>query len=148
MEWLNLLTGKVVGLDTAPLIYFIEQNPKYISTVREFFSSLNRKEFQVITSTLTLTEVLVHPLRNGNVKLAGQYQDILLNQDYLTVFPVSSEIAKLAAELRATKNLRTPDAIQIATAIQNGADFFLTNDMGLRNISNLTVLILDDIKAT
>jgi predicted nucleic acid-binding protein len=148
MEWLNLLTGKVVGLDTAPLIYFIEQNPKYISTVREFFSSLNRKEFQVVTSTLTLTEVLVHPLRNGNVELAGQYQDILLNQDYLTVFPVSSEIAKLAAELRATKNLRTPDAIQIATAIQNGADFFLTNDMGLRNISNLTVLILDDIKDT
>jgi predicted nucleic acid-binding protein len=148
MEWLNLLTGKVVGLDTAPLIYFIEQNPKYISTVREFFSSLNRKEFRVITSTLTLTEVLVHPLRNGNVNLARQYQDILLNQDYLTVFPVSSEIAKLAAELRATKNLRTPDAIQIATAILNGADFFLTNDMGLRNISNLTLLILDDIKAT
>jgi predicted nucleic acid-binding protein len=148
MEWLNLLTGKVVGLDTAPLIYFIEQNPKDISTVREFFSSLNRKEFRVITSTLTLTEVLVHPLRNGNVNLARQYQDILLNQDYLTVFPVSSEIAKLAAELRATKNLRTPDAIQIATAILNGADFFLTNDMGLRNISNLTLLILDDIKAT
>jgi predicted nucleic acid-binding protein len=148
MEWLNLLTGKVVGLDTAPLIYFIEQNPKYISTVRKFFSSVNRKEFRVITSTLTLTEVLVHPLRNSDVKLAEQYQDILLNQDYLTIFPVSSEIAKLAAELRATKNLRTPDAIQIATAIQNGADFFLTNDMGLRNISNLTVLILDDIKAT
>jgi predicted nucleic acid-binding protein len=148
MEWLNLLKGKVVGLDTAPLIYFIEQNPKYIPTVREFFSSLNRKEFRVITSTLTLTEVLVHPLRNGNVKLARQYQDIILNQEHLTVFSVSSEIAKLAAELRATKNLRTPDAIQIATAIQNGADFFLTNDMGLRNISNLTVLILDDIKAT
>ncbi len=148
MEWLNLLTGKVVGLDTAPLIYFIEQNPKYITIVREFFSSVNRGEFRVITSTLTLTEVLVHPLRNGNVKLARQYQDILLNQDYLTVFSVSSEIAKLAAELRATKNLRTPDAIQIATAIQNGADFFLTTDMSLRNMSSLTVLILDDIKAT
>jgi predicted nucleic acid-binding protein len=148
MEWLNLLTGKIVGLDTAPLIYFIEQNPKYITTVREFFSSVNRGEFQVVTSTLTLTEVLVHPLRNGNLELAQQYQDILLNQDYLTVFSVSPEIAKLAAELRATKNFRTPDAIQIATAIQNGADFFLTNDMGLKSLSNLTVLILDDIKAT
>jgi predicted nucleic acid-binding protein len=83
MEWLNLLTGKIVGLDTAPLIYFIEQNPKYISTVREFFSSVNRGEFRVITSTLTLTEVLVHPLRNNNLELTQQYQDILLNQDYL-----------------------------------------------------------------
>ena len=90
--------------------------------------------------------MLVHPFRNGNVKLAQQYQDILLNQDYLKVFSVSSTIAKLAAELRATKNLRTPDAIQIATAIQNGADFFLTNDISLKSISNLTVLVLDDIK--
>ncbi len=90
----------------------------------------------------------MHPLRNDNVKLAQQYQDILLNQEYLKVFSMSSEIAKLAAELRATKNLRTPDAIQVATAIQNGADFFLTNDMSLKSLSNLTVLILDNINAT
>jgi hypothetical protein len=37
MEWLKRLKGKVVGLDTAPLIYFIEQNPDYLKIVREFF---------------------------------------------------------------------------------------------------------------
>ena len=36
-----------------------------------------------VTSTLTLTEVLVHPLRSGNVELAGQYRDILLDQENL-----------------------------------------------------------------
>lgn len=147
MAWLDRLKDKTIGLDTAPLIYFIEQNPDYIKTVHEFFSSMDRGEFRVVTSTLTLTEVLVHPLRNGNVRLARQYQDILLNQNYLTAFPICSEIARLAAELRATKNFRTPDAIQIATAIQNGAEFFLTNDMGLKNLPNLKVIILDEIKA-
>jgi len=36
-----------------------------------------------VTSTLTLTEVLVYPLRSGNVELAGQYRDILLDQENL-----------------------------------------------------------------
>ena len=147
MEWLRPLKGKIVGLDTAPLIYFIEQNPDYLKIVREFFSSIDRGEFLVVTSTLTLTEVLVHPLRNGNTQLAQQYQNILLNQDNFTTFSVSSEIAKLAAELRATSNLRTPDAIQIATAIINGADFMLTNDTSWPNLPKLQVIVLDEIKA-
>ena len=79
MEWINQLQGKIVGLDTAPLIYFIEQNPNYLKIVREFFQAMERGEFQVVTSTLTLTEVLVHPLRNGYIELAQQYQDILMN---------------------------------------------------------------------
>ena len=148
MEWLDRLQGKIVGLDTAPLIYFIEQNPRYLKIVREFFRAMERGEFKVVTSTLTLTEVLVHPLRKGNIELAQQYQDILLNQDHLTAYSVSPNIAELAAKLRATKNIRTPDAIQIATAIQNSAEFFLTNDRGLRNIQSLKILSLDEIVIT
>jgi hypothetical protein len=83
MEWLMQLQGQVVGLDTAPLIYLIEQNQVYLGLVRAFFGALSRGEFQVVTSTLTLTEVLVHPLRSGNVELAGQYRDILLDQENL-----------------------------------------------------------------
>jgi predicted nucleic acid-binding protein len=146
MEWLKQLRGKIVGLDTAPLIYFIEQNPSYLEITREFFRAMDRGEFQVVTSTLTLTEVLVHPLRNGHIELAQQYQDILLNQDHLTAYSVSSTIAELAAQLRATENLKTPDAIQVATAIQNGAGFFLTNDKSLREFPGFKVLILDEIK--
>ena len=92
--------------------------------------------------------MLVHPLRNGNAQLAQQYQNILLNQDNFTTFSVSAEIAKLAAEVRATSNLRTPDAIQIATAIIKGADFVLTNDISWRNLPHLQVIVLDEIKAT
>ncbi|GEA28131.1 tRNA(fMet)-specific endonuclease VapC [Microcystis aeruginosa NIES-4325] len=143
MEWLIQLQGQVVGLDTAPLIYFIEQNEAYLELVRAFFGAVSRGEFQVVTSTLTLTEVLVHPLRSGNVELAGQYRDILLDQENLITVPVSVEISQVAAQLRATQNLRTPDAIQIATAIREGAMFFLTNDSRLAAVPDLEVLVLD-----
>lgn len=145
MEWLIQLQGQVIGLNTAPLIYFIEQNATYLEVVRTFFQAMSQGEFQVITSTLTLTEVLVHPLRTGNIELAGQYRDILFDQENLATFPVSPAIAELAAQLRATQNLRTPDAIQIATAIQGGATFFLTNDAGLPAIPGLEMLVLDEL---
>lgn len=146
MEWLIQLQGQVVGLDTAPLIYFIEQNEMYLEPVRAFFQAMSQGAFQVVTSTLTLTEVLVHPLRSGNVELAEQYCDVVLDQENLVTVPVSVEIAEVAAQLRATQNLRTPDAIQIATALQRGATFFLTNDARLAAVPDLKVLVLDALQ--
>lgn len=145
MEWLIPLQGQIIGLDTAPLIYFIEQNSTYMEIVRGFFMAMSRSEFQVVTSTLTLTEVLVHPLRAGNEELARQYRDIILDQENLITYPVSATIAECAASLRAKSNLRTPDAIQIATAINNGATCFLTNDARLSAITDLEILVLNDL---
>lgn len=73
MEWLTQFQGCIVGLDTAPLIYFIEQNPRYLEIVRAFFIAIERAEFQVVTSTLTLTEVLVYPLKAKNERLAKNF---------------------------------------------------------------------------
>jgi predicted nucleic acid-binding protein len=148
MEWLAPLKGHVVGLDTAPLIYLIEQNEAYLRSVRAFFEAMSQGEFQVVTSTLTLTEVLVHPLRSGRLELAHQYREILLDQENLSIVPVSVAIAEVASELRATQNLRTPDAIQIATAIQEDAAFFLTNDVRLTAVPDVTVLVLDNLQTT
>ncbi|MGH2515242.1 MAG: type II toxin-antitoxin system VapC family toxin, partial [Ktedonobacterales bacterium] len=117
MGWVDSLKGAVVGLDTAPLIYFIEANPTYVSLVRPFFQALDRGELSVITSTVTLGEVLVHPLRKGDAPLVQRYHDVLLGSGSLIMKQVISDIAEEAARLRAVYNLRTPDAIQLATAI-------------------------------
>lgn len=145
MEWLAQLHDQIVGLDTAPLIYFIEENPNYLNLTDAFFEALFRGEFTVITSVLTITEVLVYPLRQGNTILAQQYRDILFNSQGLTTIEVSPDIAEAAAQLRATYNLRTPDAIQIATAIRGGASFFLTNDARLPSLPGLSVLVLQQL---
>lgn len=60
MGWIDTLQGTVVGLDSAPLIYFIEEHPTYLPLMDAFFEALDRGEFQVVTSVITLLEVLVH----------------------------------------------------------------------------------------
>jgi predicted nucleic acid-binding protein len=145
MEWLKALRGTVVGLDTAPLIYFIEENPPYLPLVRPFFEAADRGEFQLLTSMLTLTEVLVHPLRRGDHRLADQYRQILLHARHITTLPISGAIAEQAAELRGKHGLRTPDAIQLATAIDAGAFSFLTNDSRLPSLVNIRMLVLNQL---
>jgi predicted nucleic acid-binding protein len=145
VEWLNALQGRTIGLDTAPLIYFIEENPTYIETVRLFFEAMDRGSFQVVTSTVTLLEVLVHPLRSNNRELAAEYRDILLNSRLLTL-EVSRGIAEQAARLRAVHNIRTPDAIQISAALEAGATHFFTNDIRLPDIPAIQILSLDSLQ--
>ena len=142
MGWVDDLQGKTVGLDTAPLIYFIEENPAYIETVRFFFEAMDRGDFLVVTSTVTLLEVLVHPFRSNNRKLAAEYRDILLNSK-LTISEVSTSIAEQAAQLRAAHNIRTPDAIQVSAALSAGASHFLTNDIRLPEIPSIQIFSLD-----
>ena len=142
MEWLDDLQGETVGLDTAPLIYFIERSAAYIETVRPFFEAMDRGSFPVVTSTVTLLEVLVHPFRSNSVELVAEYRDILLNSRLMTL-EVSSAIAEQAAQLRAVHNIRTADAIQISAALSAGATHFFTNDVRLPEIPSIRVLSVD-----
>jgi len=106
---------------------------------------VDRGDFRVVTSIITLLEALVHPFRHGNTILAQQYREILLNTSHVAIIPLSCAIAEEAARLRARYNIRTPDAIQMA-AIRAGASFFLTNDSHLPTIPELRVLVLDGLK--
>lgn len=144
MGWLKRLAGKTIALDTAPLIYFVEGDPHFLERIRPFFKALEQAEFTVVTSTLTITEILVKPLQHGRIDLTRTFQDLLAR--YVEIIPVTMEIAEAAAKLRADHGLRTPDAIQVATAITRQADFFLTNDARLARLSQPEVLVLSDLK--
>jgi len=148
MDWLNALAGSTVAIDTAPFIYYIENNPDYLPLVAPFFAGLDRGEFRAVTSTITVTEVLVHPLRQGNQTLAASYFHILTTSRNLAVLPVSEAIASEAAELRALHGFKTPDAIQIATGLIAGASSFLTNDRGLTSIPGMRSVVLGFIHSS
>jgi hypothetical protein len=66
-----------LGFDTPPVIYFIEANSQYDALVTEVFQRVS-SGMQGITSVITLTEVLIHPLRRGDVALQKQYSDLLM----------------------------------------------------------------------
>jgi len=116
--------------------------------VRPFFKAISNKELKVVTSIVTLLEVLVIPKRNDDAELAQRYRDFLLELDNVTTYLLSQSIAEEAARLRAFYSIRTPDAIQMATAIHAGAPFFLTNDARLPSLPNLKVLKLKEIIKT
>lgn len=146
MEWVDALRGRVVGLDTAPLIYFVEEHPDYIDIVNPFFEAVGRGEVEVVTSIVTYLEGLVLPLRKNDAKLVRQYHDVIFKTRGLSAVPLSQDIAEEAARLRVLHKLTTPDAIQMATAIVRSATHFLTNDHRLPTLPNLQVIKVTNLK--
>jgi predicted nucleic acid-binding protein len=99
-----------------------------------------------ITSAITLTEVLVQPFMSANVRLQQEYRDILLYSPNFEVVPIDLDVAERAADLRARHGLRTPDALQIAAALSSGCEAFVTNDSKLQRVSELRILVLDNLE--
>jgi len=135
-----------LAFDTAPIIYFVEANAIYDSLVTQIFERVESGNITGTTSVISLCEVLVHPIRNQNTNLQKRYREILQNSPNFYTENINSSIAETAARLRARHNLRTPDALQIATALENGCDAFLCNDKNLKRVTELKILILDEIE--
>jgi predicted nucleic acid-binding protein len=115
-----------------------------LPVVRPLFAAIDTGNILGLTSTITLSEVLVHPLRTNNIALAVKYREILLFSEHFMTFEILHDISEKAAHLRAKYAIRTPDALQIAGALFYGADCFLTNDTNLKKVSDIPILIIDD----
>jgi predicted nucleic acid-binding protein len=140
-----LIAGKLVAFDTGPLIYYIEEHPDYLSLVDELFSALDSGNARGLTSVLTLQEVLVKPLRENRPDLADRYQQLLTNSTNVALYDVDQAVSEMAARLRAKYPwLRTPDALQLGTAITHDAQVVVTNDERWRAISEVVVVVLRD----
>lgn len=135
-----------VGLDTSPIIYFIEANPAYDQLVTEIFTRIDRGEIFAFTSVNSLTEVLVQPISTTNQALQHQYRQLLLFSPNFFTNNINAAFAERAAELRAKYRLRMPDALQVAAAIESNCDAFLCNDKDLRRVTEIKILVLDELE--
>jgi predicted nucleic acid-binding protein len=124
-------------------IYAFENHPVYQTILKSFFRALEKGEMSAVTSTLTLTECLVQPYRKKNFALSAQYLVLFRNFPNLSIVPLTDDIAERAAFLRAQHNLRTPDAVQLATALVSGCHAFLTNDDRLLVAEGIQIFVLD-----
>lgn len=147
MDLEEALTGiTALGFDTSPLIYLVERHPTYADIVREVVRRMDTGTIAGYSSVVTLTEVLTLPKRLGNMTLEQAYRDILLHSNHFALLPIDAAIAEQAAALRAQYTLRTPDALQIATALHAGCQGFLTNDTALRRVISPRVLVLHELE--
>ena len=133
-------------IETTPLIYYIEENPNYVDMMERVFQHLIQTEQPIFTATVTLTEVLVQPLRRGDHALVQNYRDILLNSDNIVLMNIQPTVAETAARLRAQYNLRTLDALHLGAAVGSRCDAFLTNDAKLTRVNELAVRTLDSFR--
>lgn len=133
-------------IETAPFIYYTERRDGYVDKMHAIFSEVSRQRVRVVTSAVTLTETLMKPLREKDTALISRYRRMFYRTRGLSLVAVSPRIGESAAELRARYNMRTPDALHVAAAIDAGCDAFLTNDGGFKRIREITVLTLDELE--
>lgn len=134
-----------IYIETAPLIYYVEENPRYLAPMDTIINAIEQSNLVAMSSVITLTEVLSHPIKLGNHRLEQQYQDILVNGESFQLISVNIQIAQEAARLRARYGLRTPDAIHVASALYAQCQAFLTNDKAITKVNELRVLLLDEL---
>lgn len=127
------------------MIYFVERNEQYVEAIRPLFEAADRGQVRLITSAITLLEVLVVPLRAGDAVLARRYEELLSHSRGLTLVDLRRPILRAAAHLRAVHAMRTPDAIQLAAAATERCGSFLTNDRRLPDLPSLPVFQLADL---
>ena len=147
MGELTLPESSIVYVDTQILIYSVEKHLAYWSLLRPMWLKSKTGGIQIISSELALLETLVAPLRNADSVLITAYETLLLSTE-MQLMPMTRAILREAAQLRAQRNLKTPDAIHAATAIAHGCSIFITNDNGFRRVSTLPLVVLSDITAT
>lgn len=133
-------------VDSAPLIYYVEENSAYLERMRKIVGIIDTTDLLAYSSVLTLTEVLVMPLRLGDRRLVQAYQEILLAGDDYEIVAVTPEIAVTAADIRARYGLGTPDSLHVACAVATQCDAMLTNDSDMKRIEELSILLLDDLE--
>jgi predicted nucleic acid-binding protein len=134
-----------VSLDTSVFIYHTADHAKYFGFTNSLFSWLEKPGSKAITSTVTLTELLVLPIRSKDEDLVGASLGLLSRFPNLEWIPVSIQIAALGARYRAEYGLRTPDAVQGATCVYSGVSGLITNDRVFQRIPELDILVLDDL---
>ena len=134
----QIARGSSVYLDANVLIRMTEGQPDERAALSQALSSYVDAAAVFVTSELSFTEVLVHPLRLKNTALIERYQRLMTA--FVTPLPVSREVLLTAAKLRAEITaLRTPDAIHVATALLCEASVFLTGDRGIKPVAALVV---------
>ncbi|MCI0477893.1 MAG: type II toxin-antitoxin system VapC family toxin [Anaerolineales bacterium] len=141
-----LASVKKLFLDTAPLIYYVEEDARYLSRVEPIFDQLDAGSLTAVTSPVTLAECLVMPIRKNQAELERAFTDLVIGGDNVAFKMMDDTTAKKAADLRARYNLALPDAFQAAVAIHAGCDAFLTNDVMFKRVAELNVIVVEEIE--
>jgi predicted nucleic acid-binding protein len=112
--------------DTNIYIYFFEDHGLQGKSARGLRERMLQRGDQLITSAMSVGEILVKPRERQDLNLCRQYEAAITST--ALVLPFDLNAARRFSVLRLDRSLRAPDAIQLACAATVGTDLFITND--------------------
>lgn len=124
-------------LDSAPIIYFLEDHPTLGKRFEPIFEQHEAGDLRFAVSTVTIAEVMTGPLGAGEEGVARRYRSIF--ESWQVVVP-DSDIAESAARLRTTFRLKLADAVQVASALALNADALVTHDRDFSSVTGLRII--------
>ena len=112
--------------DTNLYVYLLENNPDFLPYVERLRIRMLTRGDQLLTSTMTLGEVLVKPTKAGDAERCRRYERMILSSSQ--VIPLDVAAIRHYASIRCDRSIKPPDAIQLSCAASVGVDLFVTND--------------------
>jgi uncharacterized protein len=117
--------------DTNLFIYLLEAKDEFSVLTKELRTRMLRRGDQLLTSTITLGEVLVKPMRAGDAERCRKYERAIAAA--ATLIPFDVKAARHYASIKSSRSIQAPDAVQLSCAASAGVDLFITNDDRLQN---------------
>ena len=115
--------------DTNLFVYLLEDKGESTERVVAIRERMIERGDELLTSALTLGEVLVRPMEAGEDDLMSRYERAISAS--ATILPFDAAAARTFAAVRSDRSIQPPDAIQLACASVAGVDMFITNDRRL-----------------
>ena len=140
VEVAELPEGTWITVDTAPIIYLMEDHPTLLEPYLPVFERIEAGTLHGVVSTVTLAEFLAGPLRNNDEILADRYYQGLANSNNWHIQELDAPLSFTAARIRTRYELKLPDAIQVATAIHSNSSALITHDRDFTRVTEIPIL--------
>ena len=129
-----------VYLDANVVVRGMERTDAGAGEVGRLIEFAECDKLELVTSELTLSEVLVGPIRLGDDILATAYLDLLTNDSIFELLPVTRDVLLFSSQIRARSDARLPDCVHVATAKLSGCRLIVSYDRGLCDLCELDVV--------
>jgi predicted nucleic acid-binding protein len=134
-----------VVIDTMVFTYLFEDHPIFGDLCENLFDQINFGLFSAIVTPITAAEVLVKPLKKGQLSIADNYRNAIRNLSNISNIHFDVEIGFMAGSLRSKYGLPLPNMFQIAAALTQPANAIITNDRDLQRVRETDVFLLSDL---
>jgi len=140
-----LVGAERIGLDTAVLIYQLEDVSPYVQLTTHLLTNAAMGRTQLLVSAISVAEILAGPWKAGDESAARRIEESMRALPGLVVADMTFDAASRAARLRGQTNLPLADSLILASVMQRKPQLIVTNDAAWR-VKGLPfrVLVLED----